>query len=69
MDYHQNARLMIHQREQLARKVLAEGSTLKLAAASFKLRPRKILIYRFQSVTWTVQRRRCWDTTVKFCCK
>jgi len=35
MDYHQNARLTIHRREQLARKVLVEGCTLKLAAASF----------------------------------
>ncbi len=37
MDYHQNARLMIHQREQLARKVLEERCTLKLAAASFNV--------------------------------
>jgi len=37
MDYHQNARLMIHQREQLARKVLLEKTTLKLAAASFNV--------------------------------
>ena len=37
MDYHQNARLTIHSREQLARKVLAEGCTLKLAAASFNV--------------------------------
>ena len=37
MDYHQNARLMVHQREQLARKVLHEGCTLKLAAASFNV--------------------------------
>jgi transposase InsO family protein len=36
MDYHQNARLTIHSREQLARKVL-EGCTLKLAAASFRV--------------------------------
>ena len=35
MDYHQNARLTIHRREQLARKVMEEGSTLKLAAAIF----------------------------------
>jgi transposase InsO family protein len=40
MDYHQNARLMIHQREQLARKVLAERCTLKLAAASFNVSAR-----------------------------
>ena len=37
MDYHQNARLMVHQREQLAKKVLHEGCTLKLAAASFNV--------------------------------
>ena len=37
MDYHQNARLTIHSREQLARKVLVERCTLKLAAASFKV--------------------------------
>jgi len=35
MDYHQNARLTIHRREQLARKVPGEKCTLKLAAASF----------------------------------
>src|SRR5665213_2320813 len=40
MDYHQNARLMIHQREQLARKVLHERCTLKLAAASFNVSAR-----------------------------
>ena len=37
MDYHQNARLMIHQREQLARKVLEQRCTLKRAAASFNV--------------------------------
>jgi hypothetical protein len=35
MDYHQNARLTIYNREQLARKVLVEKWTLKLAAARF----------------------------------
>ena len=35
MDYHQNARLTIYRREQLARKVVEEKCTLKLAAASF----------------------------------
>lgn len=35
MDYHQNARLTIHRREQLARKVIEQRCTLKLAAASF----------------------------------
>ncbi len=34
MDYHQNARLTVFGREQLARKVLVEGLTLKVAAAS-----------------------------------
>jgi transposase InsO family protein len=37
MDYHQNARLTIHSREQLAKKVLEQGFTLKLAAASFNV--------------------------------
>jgi transposase len=37
MDYHQNARLPIHSREQLARKVLVERRTLKLATASFNV--------------------------------
>jgi transposase InsO family protein len=35
MDYHQNARLTMHSREQLSRRVAMEGCTLKLAAASF----------------------------------
>jgi transposase InsO family protein len=37
MDYHQNARLTIHSREQLARRVVEQGCTLKLAAASFNV--------------------------------
>ncbi len=37
MDYHQNARLTVHSREQLARKVLFEGCTLSLAAARFNV--------------------------------
>ena len=37
MDYHQNARLTIYSREQLAGKVLHAGCTLKLAAASFNV--------------------------------
>ncbi len=35
MDYHQNARLTVHSREQLARTVLEQGVTLTLAAARF----------------------------------
>jgi transposase len=35
MDYHQNARLVIHSRERLALAVLEQGLTLKQAAASF----------------------------------
>jgi transposase InsO family protein len=35
MDYHQNARLTIHSREQLARCVVLDGCTLKAAAARF----------------------------------
>ena len=37
MDYHQNARLTIHSREQLARQVLHQELTLKLAAAHFNV--------------------------------
>ena len=37
MDYHQNARLTIHSREQLATRVMEQGCTLKLAAASFNV--------------------------------
>ena len=37
MDYHHNARLTIHSREQLARKVLAGEGSLNSAAAEFKL--------------------------------
>jgi transposase len=40
MDYHQNARLTLRSREQLARKVLLEKATLKLAAASFNVSPK-----------------------------
>ena len=40
MDYHQNARLTIHSREQLARYVLEQGSTLKVAAAAFNVSAR-----------------------------
>src|ERR1700687_5041222 len=37
MDYHQNARLTVHSREQMARRVVVVGLTLKLAAASFNV--------------------------------
>ena len=37
MDYHQNARLVIHSREQLALAVIERGLTLKQAAASFNV--------------------------------
>jgi len=37
MDYHHNARLTIHRREQLARKVLQREVTLNSAAAEFKV--------------------------------
>ena len=40
MDYHQNARLTVHSREQMARKVIEQGVTLKLAAASFNVTAR-----------------------------
>ena len=37
MDYHQNARLTIHSREQLAKAVVERGCTLKAAAAAFNV--------------------------------
>ena len=37
MDYHQNARLTVHSREQLARTVLEQRLTLKQAAAGFNV--------------------------------
>jgi len=37
MDYHQNARLTIHSREQLAVRVLQQECTLKAAAAAFNV--------------------------------
>ena len=37
MDYHQNARLTVHSREQLARYVLEQGNTLKAAAVAFNV--------------------------------
>ncbi len=37
MDYHQNARLTVSLREELARRVILEKVTLKLAAASFNV--------------------------------
>lgn len=39
MDYHQNARLTVHSREQLARMVV-RGSTLKAAAMAFNVSAR-----------------------------
>src|SRR2546430_17225306 len=37
MDYHHHARLTIHSREQLAKRVLQGGLSLNSAAAEFKL--------------------------------
>jgi transposase InsO family protein len=37
MDYHQNARTTVWSREMMARKVVEQGLTLKLAAASFNV--------------------------------
>jgi transposase len=37
MDYHQNARLTVVSRELLAKRVVEQGLTLKLAAASFNV--------------------------------
>jgi transposase len=37
MDYHQNSRLTIHSREQMAKMVVERGFTLKAAAAAFNV--------------------------------
>ena len=37
MDYHQNARLTVHSREQMSKLVVERGSTLKAAAAAFNV--------------------------------
>jgi transposase InsO family protein len=37
MDYHQNARLTVHSREQMANRVVMQGCTLKQAAACFNV--------------------------------
>ncbi|HZD48540.1 MAG TPA: leucine zipper domain-containing protein [Silvibacterium sp.] len=55
MDYHQNARLTIHRREQLARKVLDEGCTLKVAAASFSVSAKTAAkwVRRYRELGWS----------------
>jgi transposase InsO family protein len=40
MDYHQNARLTVHSREALAKKVILAGWTLNSAAAEFNVSPK-----------------------------
>ena len=37
MDYHQNARLTVHSREQMAKMVIEQGCTLRVAATCFKV--------------------------------
>jgi len=50
MDYHQNARLTIHSRAQLARQVLEQGWTLQAAALHFGVSARTAAkwVHRFQ---------------------
>jgi transposase InsO family protein len=54
MDYHQNARLTVHSREQLSKRVVEQGCTLKQAAACFnvsaKTASRWVRRYRQQGV-------------------
>ena len=63
MDYQQNARLTVHSRKQIAKRVLDQGLTLKLAAASFNVSAKTakasmnsaaICLYRDVSVTIVV---------------
>ena len=62
MDYHQNARLTIYRREQLARKVIAEGWTLQKAAAdcgvSAKTAAKWVRRYREQGAAGLLDRSR-----------
>ena len=59
MDYHQNARLTIHGREQLARGVVEQGMTLKLAAATFHVSAKTAAKwagrYREAGAAWSVR--------------
>ena len=50
MDYHQNARLTIHSREQLAKMVVQRGCTLKAAATAFHVSPKTAAkwVHRYQ---------------------
>jgi len=59
MDYHQNARLTIPSREQMCRKVLEQGLTLKRAAARFSVSPRTakwVGRYRIEGVAGLLDR-------------
>ena len=60
MDYHQNARTTLWSREMMARKVVEQGFTLKLAAASFnvsaKTAAKWVSRYREQGVAGLVDR-------------
>jgi transposase InsO family protein len=40
MDYHKNARLTVHSREQMAKMVINRGSSLKAAAMAFNVSPK-----------------------------
>jgi transposase InsO family protein len=53
MDYHQNARLTVHSREQMAKLVVERGCTLKAAAAVFNVSAKT-------AAKWT-RRYRQWD--------
>lgn len=50
MDYHQNARLTIHSREQMAKMVIERGSSLKATAAAFHVSPKTVAkwVYRYR---------------------
>jgi transposase InsO family protein len=58
MDYHQNARLTVHSREQLARMVMERGGTLKAAAAAFNVSART-------AAKWVRRYRECGPAGLK----
>jgi transposase InsO family protein len=58
MDYHQNARLTVHSRGQLAKMVMERGGTLKAAAAAFKVSART-------AAKWVLRYRECGPAGLK----
>ncbi len=52
MDYHKNARLTVHSREQMARMVVDRRCTLKAAALAFNVSPKTAAKWLFAIADW-----------------